>query len=158
TFEYVAGRAYAPKGQAFDQAVAAWRGLPTDDGAAFDNEVTLDANQLTPMITYGTNPGMGMPITANVPNPDQLSDVSQKIALDKALKYMDLQRGQRLLGKPVDVVFVGSCTNSRISDLREAARFIKGRKVAENVRMLVVPGSQQVKAQAEAEGLHEIFK
>ena len=158
TFEYVAGRPFAPQGAEWEQAVAAWRKLPTDEGAAFDNEVVLDANQLTPMITYGTNPGMGMPITAHVPDPDQMSDASQKIALDKALKYMDLQPGQRLLGKPVDVVFIGSCTNSRISDLREAARLIKGRKVADSVRMLVVPGSQQVKAQAEAEGLHEIFK
>jgi 3-isopropylmalate/(R)-2-methylmalate dehydratase large subunit len=158
TFEYVAGRPFAPQGAEWEQAVAEWRKLPTDEGAAFDNEVVLDANQLTPMITYGTNPGMGMPITAHVPDPDQMSDASQKIALDKALKYMDLQPGQRLLGKPVDVVFIGSCTNSRISDLREAARLIKGRKVADSVRMLVVPGSQQVKAQAEAEGLHEIFK
>jgi 3-isopropylmalate/(R)-2-methylmalate dehydratase large subunit len=158
TFEYVAGRPYAPRGEDWDKAVAAWRQLPTDDGATFDNEVVLDGGHLTPMITYGTNPGMGMPITANVPDPDRLSDVSQKIALDKALQYMDLQPGQKLIGKPVDVVFIGSCTNSRISDLREAARFIRGRKVADNVRMLVVPGSQQVKKQAEAEGLHEIFK
>jgi len=158
TFEYVAGRPYAPQGEAWDKAVAAWRQLPSDEDAVFDNEVVLDANQLTPMITYGTNPGMGMPITANVPDPDKMSDVSQKIALDKALKYMDLQPGQSLLGKPVDVVFVGSCTNSRISDLREAAKLIQGRKVAQNVRMMVVPGSQQVKAQAEAEGLHEIFR
>ncbi len=158
TFEYVAGKPYAPKGEAWDKAVSSWKSLPTDDGAAFDNEVVLDANQLMPMITYGTNPGMGMAITANVPDPDRLSDVSQKIALDKALKYMDLQPGQKLLGKPVDVVFVGSCTNSRISDLREAAKFIEGRKVADNVRMMVVPGSQKVKVQAEAEGLHEIFK
>lgn len=158
TFEYVAGKPCAPKGAEWDKAVASWKMLPTDDGATFDNEVVLDANQLTPMITYGTNPGMGMAITANVPDPDRLSDVSQKIALDKALKYMDLQPGQKLLGKPVDVVFVGSCTNSRISDLREAAKFIEGRKVADNVRMMVVPGSQKVKVQAEAEGLHEIFK
>ncbi|NWG17449.1 MAG: 3-isopropylmalate dehydratase large subunit, partial [Chloroflexi bacterium] len=158
TFEYVAGRPYAPKGEAWEAAVSAWRQLPTDDGAAFDNEVVLNADELTPMITYGTNPGMGMPINGFVPDPDNMSDVSQRTALDKALRYMDLQPGQKLLGKPVDVVFLGSCTNSRISDLREAARFIKGRRVAEGVRMLVVPGSQQVKAQAEAEGLHEIFK
>ncbi len=158
TFEYMAGRPFAPKGADWDKALEHWRKLPTDTGAAFDNEVTLDANQLTPMITYGTNPGMGMPITASVPDPDNLSDVSQKMALDKALKYMDLQPGQKLLGKRVDVVFVGSCTNSRISDLREAARLINGRRVADSVRMLVVPGSQQVKAQAEAEGLHEVFK
>lgn len=158
TFEYVAGRPFAPKAEAWDKAVAEWRLLPSDEDAVFDNEVVLDANQLTPMITYGTNPGMGMPITANVPDPDKMSDVSQKVALDKALKYMDLQPGQSLIGKPVDVVFVGSCTNSRISDLREAAKLIEGRKVAQNVRMMVVPGSQQVKAQAEAEGLHEIFR
>jgi 3-isopropylmalate/(R)-2-methylmalate dehydratase large subunit len=158
TFEYVAGRPYAPQAEAWDKALDAWKQLPTEDGATFDHEVILDADSLTPMITYGTNPGMGMPITANVPDPDKLSDVSQKIALDKALKYMDLQPGQKLLAKPVDVVFIGSCTNSRISDLREAAKFIQGRKVASNVRMMVVPGSQQVKAQAEAEGLHEIFR
>jgi 3-isopropylmalate/(R)-2-methylmalate dehydratase large subunit len=158
TFEYVAGRPYAPKGADWDAAVAAWRHLPTDDGATFDNEVILNSHELTPMITYGTNPGMGMPIAANVPDPDKLSDVSEKMALDKALKYMALQPGQKLLGKPVDVVFVGSCTNSRISDLREAAKLINGRKVASSVRMMVVPGSQKVKAQAEAEGLHEIFK
>jgi 3-isopropylmalate/(R)-2-methylmalate dehydratase large subunit len=158
TFEYVAGRPHAPKGSDWDKAVAAWRKLPTEDGAAFDNEITLDANQLTPMITYGTNPGMGMPINANVPDPAHLGDVNQKMALDKALQYMNLQPGQKLLGKPVDVVFIGSCTNSRISDLREAAKLIKGRRVADNVRVMVVPGSQQVKAQAEAEGLHEVFK
>jgi 3-isopropylmalate/(R)-2-methylmalate dehydratase large subunit len=158
TFEYLAGRPHTPKGADWDKAVAMWRTLPTDDGATFDNEVVLNADDLIPMITYGTNPGMGMAITANVPDPDKLSDVSEKMALDKALKYMDLQPGQKLLGKAVDVVFVGSCTNSRISDLREAARMIKDRKVASSVRMMVVPGSQQVKKQAEAEGLHEIFK
>lgn len=158
TFDYVAGRTFAPKGQNWDAAVAKWRQLPSDEGAEFDNEVTLDADHLTPMITYGTNPGMGMPIVDNVPDPDRLNDVSQKLALDKALKYMNLQPGQKLLGKPVDVVFVGSCTNSRITDLREAANLIKGRKVASNVRMMVVPGSQQVKKQAENEGLDHIFK
>jgi 3-isopropylmalate/(R)-2-methylmalate dehydratase large subunit len=158
TFQYIAGRPYAPKGEAWDRAVEGWRQLPSDEGAKFDAEVTLDADELVPMITYGTNPGMGMPITAHVPDPDKLTDASQKMALDKALRYMALEPGQKLLGKPVDVVFVGSCTNSRISDLREAARLIKGRKVAANVRMMVVPGSQQVKAQAEAEGLDRIFK
>src|SRR5690606_31216924 len=145
TVEDVYGRPAAPKGADWDAAVEKWRKLPTDDGATFDNEVYLDANELTPMITYGTNPGMGMPIVGSVPDPDKVSDVSQKIALDKALRYMDLQPGQRLLGKPVDVVFIGSCTNSRITDLREAAKLIKGRKVADNVRLMVVPGSQQVK-------------
>lgn len=158
TFEYVAGRKFAPKGTDWDRAVADWRTLPTDDAAVFDNEVMLDANSLVPMITYGTNPGMGMPITARVPDPAEVRDVNERVALDKALRYMDLQPGQSLLGKPVDVVFVGSCTNSRISDLREAAKLIQGRKVADGVRMMVVPGSQQVKIQAEAEGLHEIFR
>ena len=158
TFDYIAGRPYAPTGAAWDEAVAGWRQLPSDEGAHFDAEVTLDANELVPMITYGTNPGMGMPITARVPDPDSLSDVSQRVALDKALRYMDLQPGQALLGQPVNVVFLGSCTNSRITDLREAAQFLRGRRVADGVRMMVVPGSQQVKAQAEAEGLDRIFR
>jgi 3-isopropylmalate/(R)-2-methylmalate dehydratase large subunit len=158
TFQYVAGRPYAPKGADWDAAVAAWRQLPSDEGAVFDAEVRLDADALIPMITYGTNPGMGMPITGYVPDPDKMKTVDEKVALDKALTYMGLQPNEQLLGKKIDVVFVGSCTNSRISDLREAARMIEGRKVAEGVRMLVVPGSQQVKAQAEREGLHEIFR
>jgi 3-isopropylmalate/(R)-2-methylmalate dehydratase large subunit len=158
TFQWVSGRPYAPKGADFDRAVEAWRQLPSDEGAVFDNEVILEADELVPMITYGTNPGMGMAITSRVPDPMQMSDVSARLSLDKALTYMGLQPGQPLLGKPVDVVFIGSCTNSRIGDLREAAKFIQGRKVAENVRMMVVPGSQQVKAQAEAEGLDRIFR
>ena len=158
TFEYIAGRPAAPKGAEWEQAVAAWRELPTDEGATFDAEVVIDADELVPMITYGTNPGMGKKITDYVPDPDKLSDPTQRVALDKALRYMDLQPGQRLLGKPVDVVFLGSCTNSRITDLREAAKLIKGRRVADSVRMMVVPGSQQVKTQAEAEGLDKVFK
>jgi 3-isopropylmalate/(R)-2-methylmalate dehydratase large subunit len=158
TFNYIAGRPYAPKGADWDAAVAKWRQLPTDEGAVFDTEITLDADALTPMITYGTNPGMGIRIVDRVPDPDQLSDLSQKVALDKALKYMDLQPGQSLLGKAVNVVFIGSCTNSRIGDLREAAKFIKGHKVADGVRVMVVPGSQKVKAQAEAEGLDQVFR
>lgn len=158
TFEYMAGRPFAPKGDMWDAMVAQWRELPTDEGATFDAEVYLDANALTPMITYGTNPGMGMPIDGRVPDPDDLKVVDERMALDKSLKYMDLQPGQSLLGKPIDVVFLGSCTNSRITDLRLAAKMIEGRKVADHVRMMVVPGSQQVKAQAQAEGLDEIFK
>lgn len=158
TFEWIKGRPYAPQGDDWERAVEGWRQLPTDEGATFDAEVVLEADELVPMITYGTNPGMGMAITSRVPDPDSLSDVSQKMALDKALRYMDLQPGQPLLGKAVDVVFIGSCTNSRIHDLREAAKFIKGRKVADNVRVMVVPGSQQVKVQAEAEGLDRIFR
>jgi 3-isopropylmalate/(R)-2-methylmalate dehydratase large subunit len=158
TFEYVAGRPHAPQGATWEQAVAFWRTLPTDAGARYDKVITLDAAKLTPMITYGTNPGMGMPIDGRVPTPEQMNDPSQRAALDKALRYMDLQPGQSLLGHKVDVVFIGSCTNSRISDLRLAASLVNGRKVAPGVRMLVVPGSQQVKRQAEAEGLHEIFR
>ena len=158
TFAYVAGRPYAPKGAAWDAAVAAWRGLPTDEGATYDATVTLDANALTPMITYGTNPGMGMPIDGRIPTPSELPDPGQRTALDKALRYMDLEPGVPLLGHKIDMVFIGSCTNSRISDLRLAAGMIKGHQVAAGVRVMVVPGSQQVKQQAEAEGLHEIFK
>ncbi len=133
TFEYVAGRPFAPTGEAWDQAVRRWRELPSDDDAAFDAEVRLDASALTPMITYGTNPGMGMPIGDTVPDPDAASDPGERMALDKALRYMALQPGQRLLGHPVDMVFLGSCTNSRISDLRQAARLLQGHKVAPNV-------------------------
>ena len=158
TFGYIKGRKYAPTGADWDAAVEKWRQLPSDDGAVYDKEITLNADDLVPMITYGTNPGMGMPIVGNVPVPDNESDYNKKIALDKALIYMDLQPGQQLIGKAIDVVFIGSCTNSRITDLREAAQFIKGKKVADTVRMMVVPGSQQVKKQAEAEGLDVIFK
>ncbi|GIK64021.1 MAG: 3-isopropylmalate dehydratase large subunit [Chloroflexota bacterium] len=157
TFNYIQGRPHAPQGADWDKAVAYWRTLPSDEGATYDKQLILDANTLAPMITYGTNPGMGMSITERVPDPKHVSDNSQKMALDKALAYMDLQPGQPLLGHKVDVVFIGSCTNSRISDLRLAAQMIKGHRVAEGVRMLVVPGSQTVKRQAEAEGLHKVF-
>ncbi|MGQ9887381.1 MAG: 3-isopropylmalate dehydratase large subunit [Aggregatilineales bacterium] len=158
TFEYLAGRPLAPQGADWDRAVARWRALPSDEGAVFDKEVRITADELAPMITYGTNPGMGIPIDGRVPDPDSVKDVNQRSALDKALRYMDLKPGQLLLGHPVDVVFIGSCTNSRISDLREAANLLRGRRVADNVRLMVVPGSQRVKAQAEAEGLDEVFK
>lgn len=158
TFDYLYGREFAPKGADWDKAVARWRQLPTDEGATYDKSVTLDASALEPMITYGTNPGMGMKITDRVPDPARIGDSSQKLALEKALAYMGLQPGQSLLGHKVDVVFIGSCTNSRISDLRLAASLLKGRKVAAHTRVLVVPGSQDVKRQAEAEGLDKIFK
>ena len=158
TFEYIAGRDHAPSGADWEAAVAQWRELPTDDGAGFDQEITIRADELAPMITFGTNPGMGMPITAPVPAPADEADFSKKMALDKALTYMDLAPGRPLLGQAIDVVFLGSCTNSRISDLRLAAEFVKGRKVADEVRMMVVPGSQQVKRQAESEGLDEVFR
>jgi 3-isopropylmalate/(R)-2-methylmalate dehydratase large subunit len=152
TFEYLAGRPFAPKGAAWDAAVAAWRGLATDDDARFDREVRLDASQLRPMVTYGTSPGMGIPIDGVVPEPN--GDIS----MEKALRYMGLTPGQPLLGRPIDVVFIGSCTNSRISDLRLAARILEGRRVATTTRVLVVPGSQQVKRQAESEGLDRVFR
>ncbi len=158
TFEYVAGRPFAPQDDAWETAVAQWRTLPSDDGAVYDKTVQLDASQLEPMITYGTNPGMGLPISQPIPSPEQIADLSERQTLEKALRYMDLQPGRPLLGHPVDVVFIGSCTNSRISDLREAAALVNGRRFKEGVRVMVVPGSQMVKKQAEAEGLDRIFK
>jgi 3-isopropylmalate/(R)-2-methylmalate dehydratase large subunit len=158
TFDYIAGRPHAPQGAAWDQALENWRALPTDEGATFDQEIVIEGTTLEPMITYGTNPGMGIKISEAIPDPAAVADVSERQTLEKALQYMDLRPGQPLLGHKVDVVFLGSCTNSRLSDLRQAAKLIKGRKVAGSVRMLVVPGSQQVKEQAEAEGLDQIFK
>ncbi len=158
TFAYVKGREYAPKGAAWDEAVAYWRTLKTDEGAQFDKEITIDVNALEPMITYGTNPGMGIHITEAVPDPSVIRNVNERSSLEKALNYMDIEPGKPLIGKAVDVVFVGSCTNSRITDLREAAAMIDGRKVADNVRMMVVPGSEDVRKQAESEGLDAIFQ
>jgi len=158
TYQYVSGRPYAPKNADWDRAVALWRQLPTDEGAVFDKGIEIDASTLEPMITFGTNPGMGIPITAPVPDPSGLSDPLERDSLGKALRYMDLPPGKSLLGHPVNVVFIGSCTNSRISDLRAAAEIFKGRKVNPNIRVMVVPGSQQVKQQAQAEGLDVIFK
>jgi 3-isopropylmalate/(R)-2-methylmalate dehydratase large subunit len=158
TFEYLAGRPFAPQGKAWDTAVAYWRTLPSDEGAVYDKEVDLDVSTLEPMITYGTNPGMGIKITEPIPDPMGIGDLSERRTAEKALAYMNLQPGRPLLGQPVDVVFIGSCTNSRISDLRQAAEVMKGRRVKEGVRVMVVPGSQDVKKQAEAEGLDRIFK
>ena len=158
TFEYLHGREFAPKGEEWDKAVSRWRALPTDEGAIYDKSITLDASAIGPMITYGTNPGMGMRITDRIPTAESFSDASQKAAFEKAMNYMGLQPGQSLLGQKVDVVFIGSCTNSRISDLRLAASFIKGKKVADGLRLMVVPGSQDVKKQAEQEGLDKVFK
>jgi 3-isopropylmalate/(R)-2-methylmalate dehydratase large subunit len=158
TFEYLTGREFAPKGEAWDRALAQWQQLPTDESAVYDKSVTLDASTLAPMMTYGTNPGMGMPITGRTPDPDDLTDANQKAALEKALRYMGLRPHQSLLGHPVDVVFIGSCTNGRLADLRDAANVFKGCKVAPGVRALIVPGSGPVKRQAEAEGLDRIFR
>ena len=152
TFAYLEGRPHAPKGEAWERALGRWRALPTDSEAAFDQTVTLRAAELQPMITYGTNPGMGMAIGAAVPDP------AGRPGHVRALEYMGLEAGQPLLGRRIDVVFIGSCTNSRLSDLREAARIFKGRHVAKGVRALVVPGSEQIKKQAEAEGLDRVFR
>ena len=158
TFAYVHGRRHAPQGAAWDAAVERWRGLPSDAGATYDASLTLDAGTLEPMVTYGTNPGMGIPITGRIPSPADTPDPTHRRALEKALQYMDLAPGQRILGQPLDVVFLGSCTNSRISDLRQAAAILRGRHVAAGLRVMVVPGSQQVKAQAEREGLADVFR
>jgi 3-isopropylmalate dehydratase, large subunit len=158
TYQYLAGRPFAPKGADWDAALERWKQLPTDPGAVYDKQLVLNASELEPMITFGTNPGMGIPITKCIPDPASLSDPLERDSLAKALRYMDLQPNQPILGRPVNVVFVGSCTNSRISDLRAAASILKGRRVHPNVRMMVVPGSQQVKRQAEAEGLDKIFR
>src|SRR5512138_671700 len=151
TFAYLKGRRFAPQGAAWDRALERWRNLRTDSGARYDRVVEIDASKLEPMITYGTNPGMVVPITAKVP--DHPGDAIHA----KSLSYMGLQGGETLLGKPVQVVFVGSCTNARLSDLEQAARVLRGRKIASGVRMLVVPGSQQIKRQAEASGLAQVF-
>jgi 3-isopropylmalate/(R)-2-methylmalate dehydratase large subunit len=153
TFEYLAGKPFAPpSGAAWEQAVARWRTLPTDDGATFDHVERVDASTLEPMITYGTSPGMGVAVRGVVPSP--VGDASH----DKALRYMGLQPGQAMLGQKIDVVFIGSCTNSRLSDLRQAAHVFEGRKVAAGVKALIVPGSHLIKKQAEAEGLDRIFR
>ncbi len=158
TFTYLEGREHAPKDRAWEEAIVAWSKLKSDDDAHYDRMVSLDAKTLEPMITYGTNPGMGIPITEAIPDPERVSDVGQRRTMVKALDYMDLQPGKQLLGHPLDVVFIGSCTNSRISDLRQAANLMRNRKVAKGVRVMVVPGSQMVKKQAEIEGLDRVFK
>jgi 3-isopropylmalate/(R)-2-methylmalate dehydratase large subunit len=159
TFAWLAGRPHAPRGGAWTAALARWRALASDDGAAFDRTVVIDASAIEPMITFGTNPGMGMAITGVVPDPDAgPRDAANRAMLTKALRYMDLAPGAPLLGHPVDVVFIGSCTNARLGDLRAAASVMRGRTVAPGVRVLVVPGSRQVKLAAEAEGLDEVFR
>jgi len=158
TFEYLCGRPHAPKGAAWDAALERWKELPTDEGAVYDRQVAIDAGGLEPMITYGTNPGMGVPISAPLPEPAEVSDPMARDSIAKALAYMGLEGGKPLAGHAIDVVFIGSCTNSRISDLRAAAQVLKGRKVNPKLRVLVVPGSQEVKRQAIAEGLPDIFR
>ena len=158
TFEYIKGRPYAPHGDAFDQAVAYWRTLPSDAGAAYDKTVVLNAADIAPMVTWGTNPEAVLPITGVVPNPGDVADEHKRIAMQRMLDYMALTPGTKLVDVPIDVVFIGSCTNGRIEDIRAAAAVARGRHVAEGVRALVVPGSGLVKAQAEDEGLDSILK
>jgi 3-isopropylmalate/(R)-2-methylmalate dehydratase large subunit len=158
TFAYVKGRPHAPEGEDWDAAVEYWRTLTTDEGAEFDVEVDLDAAQLTPFVTWGTNPGQGVPLGARVPDPEEFPDEADRTAATKALQYMDLQAGTPMREIAVDTIFLGSCTNGRIEDLRAAADVIKGHKIADSVRMLVVPGSARVRLQAEDEGLDVVFK
>lgn len=158
TFNYIAGRPFAPKGADWDASLDRWTALARDESGNYDRSVHLDAASLAPMITFGTNPSMAIPIDGHVPDPTKSGSNAERADLDKALHYMDLEPGQSLLGRAVDVVFVGSCTNSRISDLRLAATVMRGRQVAAGVRMLIVPGSREVKREAEAEGLDRIFK
>ena len=158
TFEYIKGRPHAPKGEEWDKAVEYWKTLPTDEGAVFDKEIFINADELEPFVTWGTNPGQGVPLSQSVPSPDDFEDENDKVAATRALEYMGLEAGTPMKDIPVDVVFLGSCTNSRIEDLRAAADIVRGRTIAENVRMMVVPGSQKVRAQAEEEGLDKVFK
>jgi 3-isopropylmalate/(R)-2-methylmalate dehydratase large subunit len=157
TFAYLKGRDRAPSGDQWDEAVEAWRELRTDDDATFDAEVDIDADALTPFVTWGTNPGQGLPLGESVPDPESIVDENERTAAEKALSYMGLEAGMPLRDIKVDTVFVGSCTNGRIEDLRAAAEVIDGRTVADGVRMLVVPGSMRVRFQAEDEGLDKIF-
>jgi 3-isopropylmalate/(R)-2-methylmalate dehydratase large subunit len=157
-FNYLHGRPRVPQGAAWDAAVAQWRLLRSDDGAVFDREVSLNASTLAPRVTWGTSPDQGVPIDGVVPDPAHESDLQRRKGIQRALAYMDLQPGQALQGLPITHAFIGSCTNSRIDDLRDAARFLKGRRVAPGVRALVVPGSSMVRAQAEAEGIARIFE
>jgi 3-isopropylmalate/(R)-2-methylmalate dehydratase large subunit len=157
TFAYLEGRPHAPQGEDWDEAVAYWRTLPTDDGATFDAEVYLDADELEPFVTWGTNPGQGVSLSQSVPDPEAIADLNERAAAERALEYMDLEAGTPMKEIPVDAVFMGSCTNSRIEDLRAFASIIQGRRKAENVRVMVVPGSARVRLEAEAEGLDKVF-
>jgi 3-isopropylmalate/(R)-2-methylmalate dehydratase large subunit len=158
TYAYLKGRPHAPEGADWDAALEYWKTLPTDDGAVFDAEVFLDADKLDPFVTWGTNPGQGVSLFDSVPNPADMKDPNERAAAERALEYMDLKAGTPMKEIAVNTVFLGSCTNSRIEDLRAAAAIVKGQKKADGVRMMVVPGSQKVRIQAEEEGLDKIFK
>lgn len=157
TFDYLKGRPHAPEGADWDAAVEYWRTLRTDDDARFDAEVVLDATDIEPFVTWGTNPGQGLPLSGRVPDPQDIADETERVAAERALEYMDLAPGTPLREVAVDTVFIGSCTNGRIEDLRQVAKVLKGRRKAEGVRVLVVPASARVRIQAEAEGLDRIF-
>ena len=157
TFEYVKGRDHAPKGDEWDAAVAYWRTLFTDLDATFDVEVNIDAASLSPFVTWGTNPGQGLPLSATVPSPDDAADDVDRVAIERALEYMDLTPGTPLRNISIDTVFIGSCTNGRIEDLRVAADILRGRTIADDLRLMVVPGSARVRLQAESEGLDQVF-
>jgi 3-isopropylmalate/(R)-2-methylmalate dehydratase large subunit len=157
TFNYIKGRKFAPQGEAFDKAVAKWKQLVSDEGAEYDVVLKFDAADIAPMITYGTNPGMGMKVTDRIPTEKELKEISEVTSFKKSLEYMGLEQGIQLLGKPVDYVFIGSCTNARIEDLRMVADIVKGKKKAAGVEVWVIPGSKQVEEQAKKEGLDKIF-
>ncbi|WP_276671867.1 3-isopropylmalate dehydratase large subunit [Schaalia cardiffensis] len=157
TFEYIKGRPHAPEGEEWERGVEYWKTLPSDEDAVFDAEVILEAADIEPFVTWGTNPGQGVPLSSKVPDPKDFSDESQRLAAERALEYMDLKAGTAMRDIRIDTVFLGSCTNGRIEDLRAAAAIIKGRKKADSIRMLVVPGSARVRLQAEAEGLDRVF-
>ena len=158
TFDYIRGRKFAPQGAAFEEAVATWKALATDPGARYDKVLTFDAAEIGPMITYGTNPGMGMRVTDRIPTASELASLGDVSSFTNSLEYMGLSPGDSLLGKKVDYVFIGSCTNARIEDLRQVAQFVKGKKRADGVEVWVVPGSKQVEAEARKEGLDKIFE
>ena len=158
TFEYLKGRPHAPEGEDWDAAVEYWRSLRTDDDAVFDTEVVLEAKDIEPYVTWGTNPGQGLPISGSVPVPEEIADETQRLAAERAIEYMGLTPGTPLRDIKVDTVFLGSCTNGRIEDLRAAAEVVKGRTKAEGLRMLVVPASARIRIQAEEEGLDRVFK
>ncbi len=157
TFNYVKGKPHAPSGADWDAAIAYWKTLVTDEDAKFDKEIYLNADELAPFVTWGTNPGQGLPLSASVPNPADIANPEDRGAAERALEYMDLKPDTPLKSIKVDTVFLGSCTNGRIEDLRSAAEVIKGKKIANSLRLLVVPGSARVRLQAESEGLDKVF-
>lgn len=158
TFDYIQGRKFAPQGDAFTKSVENWKNLKTDEGAEFDKVISFDAEDIAPMITYGTNPGMGIKVTDRIPTPQELKDINEQPSFLKSLAYMGLEPGSQLLGKHIDYVFIGSCTNARIEDLRLVASIVKGKKKADGVEVWIVPGSKQVEDQARKEGLDKIFE